>query len=142
MIVLDTNVLSETLRPAPDSRVLAWLSGRPRSTLFTTTVTRGEVFYGIRLLPAGARRQGLWDATQAIFNEEFAGQVLNFDDDAADAYAEIAASRKNAGRPISQFDAMIAAMARSRGARLATRNTKDFVDCRVDVIDPWHNQLL
>jgi predicted nucleic acid-binding protein len=65
--------------------------------------------------------------------------VLNFDDDAADAYAEIAASRKNAGRPISQFDAMIAAMARSRGARLATRNTKDFVDCRIDVIDPWHN---
>jgi len=137
MIVLDTNVLFETLRPAPEIRVLAWLSSQPRSALFTTTVTRGDVFYGIRLLPAGTRRQGLWSATQAIFNEDFAGQVLSFDGDAADAYAEIAASRKSSGRPISQFDAMIAAVARSRGASLATRNVKDFVDCGIDIIDPW-----
>jgi predicted nucleic acid-binding protein len=137
MIVLDTNVLSETLRPAPEIRVLAWLSRQSRSALFTTTVTRGEVFYGIRLLPVGARRQGLWDATQAIFNEDFAGRVLNFDCDAADAYAEIAASRKAAGKPISQFDAMIAAVARSRGAHLATRNVRDFVDCGIDIVDPW-----
>jgi toxin FitB len=137
MIVLDTNVLSETLRPVPETRVLAWLASQPRASLFTTTVTRGEVFYGIRLLPAGQRRQGLWNATQAIFNEDFAGQVLSFDSDAADAYAEIAESRKSAGRPISQFDAMIAAVARSRGASLATRNVKDFVDCGIDIVDPW-----
>jgi predicted nucleic acid-binding protein len=137
MIILDTNVLSETLRPTPETRVLAWLSSQPRSALFTTTVTRGEVFYGIRLLPSGARQRALWDATRAIFNEDFAGQVLSFDGDAADAYAEIAASRKSAGKPISQFDAMIAAVARSRGASLATRNVKDFVDCGVDIIDPW-----
>jgi toxin FitB len=137
MIVLDTNVLSETLRPAPETKVLAWLTSQPRSSLFTTTLTRGEVFYGIRLLPAGARRQGLWDASRAIFDEDFAGQVLGFDSDAADAYAEIAATRKNIGRPISQFDAMIAAVARSRGASLATRNVKDFVDCGVDIVDPW-----
>ncbi|TAL86516.1 MAG: PIN domain-containing protein [Candidimonas sp.] len=79
----------------------------------------------------------LWEATQAIFNQDFAGQVLSFDTDAADAYAEIAASRKAAGRPISQFDAMIAAMARSRGAGVATRNVKDFAEYGIDIVDPW-----
>jgi hypothetical protein len=137
MIVLDTNVLSEILRPAPEPKVMAWLDKQSRASLFTTAVTRGEMFYGVRVLPAGQRRQSLWDAMVAIFNEDFAGQVLNFDSDAADAYAEIAASRKSNGKPTSQFDAMIVATARSRGAGLATRNGKDFVDCGVDIIDPW-----
>lgn len=137
MIVLDTNVLSEIVRPTPEPRVLAWLEAQPRASLFTTTVTRGEILYGIRLLSDGKRRQGLWDAAQAIFNEEFAGQVLSFDVDAADAFADIAAFRRGAGKPISQFDAMIAATARSRGASLATRNTKDFEDCGIDVVNPW-----
>ena len=106
-------------------------------SLFTTTVTRGEILYGIRLLSDGKRRRGLWDAAKKIFDEDFADQVLSFDSDAADMYAEIAASRRTAGKPISQFDAMIVAMARSRGASLATRNAKDFEDCGVDVIDPW-----
>ncbi len=137
MIVLDTNVLSETLRPAPEAKVLTWLASQPRAALFTTVVTRGEIFYGLRLLPDGARRQNLWTATQAIFDEDFAGQVLSFDNDAADAYAQIAASRKQAGKPISQFDAMIAAITRSRGASLATRNIQDFVDCGIGLVDPW-----
>lgn len=137
MIVLDTNVLSELLRPAPDARVLAWLAAQPWAGLFTTTVVRAEIFYGVRILPDGARKLALLDATRAIFDEDFAGQVLSFDNDAADAYAEIAASRRGAGKPISQFDALIAAIARSRGASLATRNVKDFADCGVDVIDPW-----
>lgn len=88
MIVLDTNVLSELLRPAPEQRVLMWLANQASSALFTTTVTRGEIFYGIRLLPIGSRRQGLWDATRIIFSEDFSGRVLSFDNDAADAYAE------------------------------------------------------
>lgn len=137
MIVLDTNVLSELLRPAPDARVLAWLAVQPRSALFTTTVVRAEIFYGVRVLPDGARKHALLGATHAIFDEDFAGQVLSFDNDAADAYAAIAASRRSAGKPISQFDAMIAAVTRSRRASLATRNVKDFVDCGVEVIDPW-----
>lgn len=137
MIVLDTNVLSELLRPVPEARVVAWLAAQPRSSLFTTTVTRAEVLYGIRVLPEGARKHALFSATQAIFNEDLAGQVLSFDNDAADAYAKIAASRKAIGKPISQFDAMIAAVTRSRGARLATRNVKDFVDCDIEVVDPW-----
>ena len=137
MIILDTNVLSEALRPVPEVKVLTWLANQPRAALFTTTLSRAEIFYGIQLLPDGARQRAPWAATQAIFNEEFAGQVLSFDSDAADAYALIAASRKGAGKPISQIDAMIAAVARSRGASLATRNVKDFTDCGITVIDPW-----
>jgi toxin FitB len=137
MIVLDTNVLSEALRPVPELSVLEWLAKQPRASLFITTVTRGEILYGIRLLAEGKRRRGLWDAAKQIFDADFADQILSFDSDAADMYADIAAARRTAGKPISQFDAMIAAMARSRGASLATRNAKDFEDCGVDVINPW-----
>lgn len=141
MIVLDTNVLSEALRAEPDARALAWLAAQPRSALFTTTVTRGELFYGIRLLPDGQRKSSLLEAVQAIFDKDLAGQVLSFDNDAADFYAEIAACRKAMGKPISQFDAMIAAVAKSRGASLATRNVKDFIECGVTVINPWSTTL-
>ncbi len=137
MVVLDTNVLSEALKATPDARVMAWLKNQPRPSLFTTTVTRGEILYGIRLLPDGRRRRALWDAALAIFNEDFAERVLSFDSDAADAYAEVGALRRAAGTPISQFDAMIAGMARSRGAIVATRNAKDFEGCGIDVVDPW-----
>ena len=140
MIVLDTNVLSEALRPVPQPSVLDWLANQPRASLFITTVTRGEILYGIRLLADGKRRQGLWDAARKIFDADFADQVLSFDSEAADMYAEIAASRRAAGKPISQFDAMIVAMARSRGASVATRNVQDFEDCGVDVINPWTAQ--
>ncbi len=118
---------------------LRWprLAQQPRSALFTTTVTRAELLYGVRLLPDGQRKAALMEAIHGIFASDMAGQVLGFDNDASDAYAEIAASRKLAGKPISQFDAMIAAIAKSRGASLATRNVKDFVDCGITVIDPW-----
>jgi predicted nucleic acid-binding protein len=137
MIVLDTNVLSEVLRPAPEPRVVDWLKDQPRTSLFTTTVTRGEILYGIRLLPAGKRRDGLWDAAIKIFDIDLAGQVLIFDNVAADEFAQISASRRVAGRPIAQFDALIAATTRSRGAKLATRNVTDFEGCDIEVINPW-----
>jgi predicted nucleic acid-binding protein len=137
MIVLDTNVLSEVLRAAPEPRVVDWLKDQPRTSLFTTTVTRGEILYGIRLLPAGKRRDGLWDAAIQIFDIDFAGQVLTFDNVAADEFAQISASRRAAGRPITQFDALIAGTTRSRGAKLATRNVIDFEGCDIEVINPW-----
>jgi toxin FitB len=137
MIVLDTNVVSEVLRPAPEPRVLAWLEEQPASSVFTTAITQGEILYGIRLLPEGQRRRKLWDAAVAIFGDDFAGRVLSFDSEAAEAYAEIGASRRAAGRPISQFDATIAAITRSHGATLATRNAKDFEGCGIDVVNPW-----
>lgn len=140
MIVLDTNVLSETLKLAPDSRVLKWFRAQRRSALFTTTITRAEILYGVGLLADGARKQALSLAVQAIFEEDFAGRLLTFDSDAADIYAAIAVSRRSAGKQISQFDAMIAAVARSTGATLATRNIKDFADCGIALIDPWTDQ--
>lgn len=137
MIILDTNVLSETLRSAPDPRVIEWFRAQRRAALFTTTITRAEILYGLGLLADGSRKAALSAAIQAIFEEDFAGRLLSFDSDAADLYATIAVTRKNAGRQISQFDAMIAAVARAAGATLATRNVKDFVDCGIAVIDPW-----
>ena len=137
MIILDTNVLSETLRSAPDPRVIEWLRAQRRAALFTTTITRAEILYGLGLLADGSRKQALSAAIQAIFEEDFDGRLLSFDSDAADLYATIAISRKGAGKQISQFDAMIAAVTRSAGATLATRNVKDFVDCGIAVIDPW-----
>ncbi|KAA0890799.1 type II toxin-antitoxin system VapC family toxin [Pusillimonas sp. ANT_WB101] len=137
MIVLDTNVLSELLRPAPDERPLSWFAAQSRSVLFTTTVTRAELLYGAQLLSEGQRKTMLLDAIGKIFSLDMAGQVLDFDRDAADHYAKIAAARKNCGKPISQFDAMIAAITKSRGARLATRNVRDFCACGIEVIDPW-----
>jgi predicted nucleic acid-binding protein len=137
VIVLDTNVISELLRPDPEPRVMRWFTAWPRSRLFTTTITRSEVLYGIHLMARGRRRDGILEAARAIFEIEMAGRILSFDNDASDSYAQIAAGRRLAGRPISQFDALIAAVAHSRGARLATRNIKDFEDCDVVLINPW-----
>ena len=137
MIVLDTNILSEILRPMPHETVMAWMADRPRASLFTTTVTRAEMLYGVKILPDGQRKAALQDAVIQIFDADLTGQVLGFDSDAADIYAGIAASRKSIGSPISQFDAMIAAITLSRGARLATRNVRDFAGCGVELINPW-----
>jgi predicted nucleic acid-binding protein len=137
MIVLDTNVLSETLKPLPNAAVVAWMAAQPRSTLFTTTVVEAEILYGVAVLADGARKTQLQAALKAIFTEDLSGQVIPFDRDCAEAYAGIAANRKNSGQPISQFDAMIAAATASRGATLATRNLRDFADCGIRLINPW-----
>ena len=137
MIILDTNVLSETLRPAPSTRVLEWMRSEPASALFTTAITESEMHYGVALLPEGARRQSLQSVVDLIFAKDLAGRVLPFDSAAAREFAEIAASRRRAGRPISEADARIAAIARSRGAALATRNVGDFAGCQLQLIDPW-----
>ena len=137
MIVLDTNVLSECLKPQPNAAVLDWMAPQSRSALFTTTIVEAEILYGIRLLPEGARKDALWLAAKAMFDQDFANHVIAFDRACAEAYAEIAGRRRTQGKPISQFDAMIAAVARSRGATLATRNHRDFVDCGINVINPW-----
>lgn len=138
MIVLDTNVLSELIRPQPDDRVVAWLTRQARSNLFTTAVTRGEMLFGVLILPDGRRRTRLLREVAAIFAEDMAGRVLPYDHAAADAHAVVAASRRSRGRPVGQSDAMIAGIARSREATLATRNERDFEDCGIALVDPWH----
>lgn len=137
MIVLDTNVISELMRARPDARVLDWLAAQPIAGLFTTTLTQAEIFYGLALLPEGRRRDDLITAASPIFEHELAGRILGFDSHAAMAYPEIAARRRRAGQPITQIDGQIAAIVASRGARLATRNVRDFVDCGIVVVDPW-----
>ena len=137
MIILDTNVVSEMLRPQPDAGVAAWLSAQDGAQVHLTAVTEAELRYGIALLPQGRRRDDLAEAMRAILTEVFRNRILPFDSAAADLYAAIGANRRAAGRPISQFDCQIAAIARLHGATLATRNTADFADCGIAIVDPW-----
>jgi toxin FitB len=129
VIVLDTNVLSEALRPRPSEKVLEWMRSEPIEGLFTTTITEAEVLYGIALPPEGRRRQSLEIVVARILGERFSGRILPFDSAAAREFAEISAGRRRSGRPISEADGRIAAIARSRGARLATRDIRDFAEC-------------
>lgn len=138
MIVVDTNVLSELMRPRPETRVIGWVASQPSSRLFTTAITEAEILHGIRRMDAGKRRTAFTEAARALFEEDLEGRVLSFDRDAALPYAEIAVERQRIGRPISHFDAQIAAIARSRGAAVATRNVSDFEHCGVDIVDPWN----
>lgn len=137
MLLLDINVVSEIMKAAPAPEVMAWVDGMPGASLFVSAVSQAEILYGIALLPAGQRRSGLARAAAVAFATHFRGRVLPFDSSAAEAYAELAAARRDAGRPIAQFDAQIAAIARSRGATLATRNVADFEGCGVEVVNPW-----
>ena len=137
MILLDTNILSEFMRERPDSHALAWLDSQSKSELFISSVTEAELRYGVERLPPGRRRDQLADTVFSILTEDFTARILPFDSAAALAYAIICAARHRAGRPISQFDAQIAATARSLGASLATRDTGGFEGCGVDLINPW-----
>ena len=137
MIVLDTNVISELMRREPDAKVMAWIGEQPMAGVFTTTLTQAEIFYGLALLPEGHRRDELAAAARPMFEVDLVGRVLSFDTEAALAYPDIAAGRRQGGQPISQIDAQIAAIVRSRGARLATRNVRDFADCGITVVNPW-----
>jgi predicted nucleic acid-binding protein len=139
MILLDTNVVSELMKPVPARQVVDWAAGQPIQSLYTTSLTQAEILHGVGLLPAGRRRRLLEAAAEAMFREDFAGRVLPFASDAAPLYALIAVERRRIGRPISQFDAQIAAIARSSGAVIATRKVADFAACSVDLVDPWRD---
>ena len=138
MIILDTNVLSELMRPKPSPRVAAWVAKQPATELFTTSITEAEIFYGIELLTKGKRREGLLAAAEAMFAEDLAGRIFGFESDAARGFSKMAAHRRALGRPISQADAQIAAIAQVRAAKLATCNVADFADCGLNVVDPWN----
>ncbi len=136
-ILLDTNVLSESMRTQPHQTVMNWLAVQRPERLFVATITQAEMLLGARLLPASKRQRALEEKLALLFDEDFAGRVLPFDSDSARHYAEIVANRKEAGRPLQPLDAQIAAVAFARGLSVATRNVRDFADCGVTVINPW-----
>jgi len=138
MILLDTNVLSEIMRPMPDTEVVAWLDAQPSDQVWVCAVTRAEIELGIALLPDGQRKLGLQMAARGMFAEDFAGRCLPFDEEAAITYAAIVASRTRLGRPISVEDAQMAAIALTHGLCLATRNEQDFAAIEgLSVVNPW-----
>lgn len=137
MIIVDTNVISELFRPAPAKQVETWLADQDGANLYFTTIGEAELRYGVAILPSGKRRTALTRAIEGILEEDFRDRILPFDRPAASAYAAIAAERRALGRPISQFDCQIAAIARAHGASVATRNTSDYESCGVDMLNPW-----
>ena len=137
MIVWDTSVLSEIMKPAPDSSVLAWADSIPTRQTAVTAVSVAEILYGIGRLPDGARRRKLMTAAESIFDEEFADRILVFDADAAVEYATLVVEREAAGLPIAMADAQIAAICLVHHATLATRNQRAFEGTGVDVMNPW-----
>jgi predicted nucleic acid-binding protein len=142
VIVLDTNVISEALAPVPSEAVLRWMARLPPEAAFITTITQAEILYGIELMPTGKRRTSLAASVQRIFADEFADRILPFDEAAAQVFARVAAARRAAGRPISQPDAQIAAIARSRNASLATRDISDFELCGIELVNPWGDEVV
>jgi predicted nucleic acid-binding protein len=138
MIVLDTNVISELMRPKPCPQVAAWVAKHAATELATTSISEAEILYGIEILKKSKRRNSLLAAAEAMFAEDLGGRIFAFDSDAARAFSRIAARRRVLGKPISHPDAQIAAIVMARGAKLATRNVADFAECGLDVIDPWN----
>ena len=137
MIVLDTNVVSELMRRSPDPIVEAWAEGYTLEDLFFSAVGEAELRYGAAIMPVGQRRVTLVADIEAMLRASFENRILPFDSAAARAYAEIAAARRAAGRPISHPDSQIAAIAHSRGMAVATRNIRDFEDMGIALINPW-----
>jgi predicted nucleic acid-binding protein len=135
MIILDTNVLSELMRPEPEAAVLQWMTAQT-DALYVTALSYAEILLGIDLLPQGQRRQHLGEQAAAMFTEDFAGRILSFDGVTAPTYAALVGARQRAGQRLNPVDGMIAAIAHVHGATLATRDG-DFGDCGVPLINPW-----
>ena len=136
-VLLDTNVVSELIRKAPDPAVEAWAAGHALEELFFSAVGEAELRYGAAILPAGRRRESLVSDIERMLSDAFDDRVLPFDSVAARAYADIAAMRRSAGRRVPPADCQIAAIARSRDMAVATRNVRDFDDIDVEVVNPW-----
>ncbi|MDE0448769.1 MAG: type II toxin-antitoxin system VapC family toxin [Spirochaetaceae bacterium] len=140
MYVLDTNVVSELMRPEPAQAVEAWVAGQPAGNLFFSAVGEAELRYGVAIMPEGRRRNQVGAEVEAVLSEDFEGRVLPFESRAARFYAVIAAECRAAGRPAAQADCQIAAIARARGMAVATRNVRHFEHMGIDVTDPWEDE--
>jgi toxin FitB len=137
VIIVDTNVVSELLRPIPDPRVDKWIAAQDGYDIYLTAISEAELRYGVAIMDKGRRRDALAEAIDRILGEDMDRRILPFDSAAAIEYATIAATRRATGRPIAQADCQIAAIARAHGAAVITRNIADFEGCGVNLIDPW-----
>ena len=141
MYVIDTNVASELMRPEPTASVAAWIAQRDADELFLTAISEAELRYGVKIVPAGRRKDELEAAlTRWLDMWDSATGFCRSTAPAARHYAEIAFRRRRAGRPIQEADCRIAAISRSRGSVLVTRNIRDFEDIDIEVVDPWTAQ--
>jgi predicted nucleic acid-binding protein len=137
VIVLDTNVISELTRHAPTPEVISWLDSLAATDVATTAITAAELLYGVARLPGGRRKTELKAAVDGLLRDDFRGRVLSFDEPAAHRYADIVSGRERLGRTIGAADAQIAAICRAVDATLATRNTDDFEQTGIELINPW-----
>lgn len=137
MIVLDTNILSETGRPQPDPTAMRWIGRQDSAELYTTAINQAEILFGIARMAPGVKRTIVRDAALRMFGKEFADRVLPFDSRAAAIFVEIVARRMEMGKPIGTMDAQIAAIAHTHGAAVATRDVQDFQHCGIEIINPF-----
>ena len=137
MILLDTNVISEVMQPRPEPAVMAWIDSQDPDELWTCTIVVAEVLSGLDLMPEGKRQQQLREKAEQMFSTLFADRIWAFDQAAARAYGAVLKTRKAMGRPIDEMDALIAAIALTNGATLATRNIPDFECCGIPLVNPW-----
>lgn len=137
MIILDTNVISETQRPNPNPNVMAFLESLDPSTTYITAISVAELLYGIDIMPTGKRKKALEDSVFELTKTVFKDRILPFDFDAASHYAIRAAAAKREGNAVSFADGMIAGIVRHHVATIATRDTAPFEAMNVQVINPW-----
>jgi predicted nucleic acid-binding protein len=136
MVVLDTNVVSELMRPQPNERVVAWCEAQPIDETFITAVTVAEIAHGIALMRNGTRKRQLSEVAGGLF-ADYLDQTLPFDAESAVFYGPLVAKRDRMGQPISTEDGQIAATCLLHDATLATRNTKDFKETGAKLVNPW-----
>jgi hypothetical protein len=137
MILLDSNVISEAMKSAPEPAVLAWVDRQLPNSLWTCTVVVAELLSGLDLMPQGKRQSQLRMKAAFMFDRFFANRIFVFDQAAAKAYGTVLKSRRDAGRPIDEMDALIAATSLANGATLATRNIAHFESCGITLLNPW-----
>ena len=137
MIILDTNVVSEVMRSPSVGPVTTWMNGQPLNSLCTTAITVAEILHGIDLLPPGKRRNAVTESFRNFVDRGFRSRILPFDAAAAAEYAAIKVHRQRLGHRVGNFDALIAAIARSQHADIASRDASGFADCGIGVINPW-----
>ncbi len=137
MIIIDTNVISEMMKPSPLTAVLDWFNEQAAVSLYLTTITIGEIGYGIRALPDGKRRRLLTEGFEALLKAAFEFRILDFDEAAARRYGDVMGNRKEMGRPLASLDGQIIAIARANGCGVATRNIRDFECSGLTIINPF-----